>query len=28
LRSVVAEGDESGFIDLMEKGRAYLETRG
>jgi len=28
LRSVVAGGDESGFIDLMEKGRAYLETRG
>lgn len=27
LRSVVAEGDESGFIDMMEKGRAYLETR-
>ena len=28
LRSVVAGGDESGFIELMEKGRVYLETRG
>jgi chorismate mutase/prephenate dehydrogenase len=28
LHSVVAGGDESGFVDLMEKGRAYLEARG
>ena len=28
LREVVADGDESGFVDLMEKGRGYLETRG
>jgi len=28
LRSVVAGGDESGFVELMEKGRVYLEGRG
>lgn len=28
IRNVVADGDESGFVELMEKGRAYLATRG
>ena len=28
IRALVADGDEKGFVDLMEKGRAYLATRG
>ncbi|MGA8205777.1 MAG: prephenate dehydrogenase/arogenate dehydrogenase family protein [Woeseiaceae bacterium] len=28
IREVVAKGDESGFVDLMEKGRAYMALRG
>lgn len=27
IRKLVAAGDESGFVDMMEKGRAYLATR-
>jgi len=27
IREVVAAGDESGFVDLMRKGREYLATR-
>ena len=27
LRSIVRSGDECGFVALMERGRAYLETR-
>jgi chorismate mutase/prephenate dehydrogenase len=27
LRKLVADGDESGFVDLMQKGRDYLATR-
>ena len=27
IRDVVASGDESGFVDMMKKGLAYLETR-
>jgi chorismate mutase/prephenate dehydrogenase len=28
IRELVASGDEAGFIDVMQKGRAYLATRG
>jgi chorismate mutase / prephenate dehydrogenase len=28
LRELVAKGDEAGFVDLMEKGRAYMAMRG
>jgi len=28
IRRLVAKGDESGFVDLMQKGRDYLATRG
>lgn len=28
IRDVVAKGDEAGFVDLMEKGRAYMALRG
>ena len=28
IREVVAKGDEGGFVDLMEKGRAYMALRG
>jgi chorismate mutase/prephenate dehydrogenase len=27
IRAVVAAGDESGFVNLMQKGRDYLATR-
>ena len=27
IRDLVAVGDEDGFVDLMDKGREYLETR-
>lgn len=27
IRDVVARGDEDGFVDLMQKGRAYIATR-
>ncbi len=27
IRDLVASGDEAGFVDLMQKGRDYLETR-
>ena len=27
IRSLVAGGDEPGFVQLMEKGREYLATR-
>ena len=27
IRKLVAAGDESGFVAMMEKGRAYLATR-
>ncbi|HZW58988.1 MAG TPA: prephenate dehydrogenase/arogenate dehydrogenase family protein [Woeseiaceae bacterium] len=28
IRELVASGDEAGFVDVMQKGRAYLATRG
>jgi len=28
IRELVAKGDEGGFVDLMEKGRAYMALRG
>lgn len=28
LRQLVADGDEGGFVDVMEKGREYLAARG
>ena len=28
LRSLVADGDEDGFVRLMKQGRDYLESRG
>ena len=27
IRALVADGDEAGFVDLMQKGREYLATR-
>ena len=27
IRQLVANGDESGFVNLMQKGREYLATR-
>jgi chorismate mutase / prephenate dehydrogenase len=28
VRELIAKGDEDGFVDLMEKGRAYMALRG